>query len=98
MNKQPPQSPEKSKHSILRRVLEDTTVLLTTAGLITLFCQVIDVNAQKTAAYSLSATLLATCCLYKKWINKSIPSALVVGLLLGLATVFFFNYQDILLK
>jgi len=79
-------------------ILTQLGLILTPAGIIALFCQVLDVSPQSTAAISLSAAALTSICIYRKLINKSIPAALFAALLVGLATVFFFNYKNILLK
>ena len=82
----------------MKRVLNDLGVLLIPPGAVSLFCQVLDISAQRTAAYSLVTMLLIACCYYRGLINSKVPSALVIALLVGLSTIFFFNYQNILLK
>jgi len=37
-------------------------------------------------------------CVYRRAINSYVPASLLMALLIGLAAVFFFNYQNILLK
>jgi hypothetical protein len=94
----PPTTTRRPRRSTLRRALEEAALLLASAGVVTLFCQVLDISVQKTAVYSLASLLLVVCCVYKRWLNDNVPSALVIGLLIGLATIFFYNFQNILLK
>jgi hypothetical protein len=68
------------------------------ASLIALFCGVLDVSARSTAAVSLLAVVLTTNCIYRRYLNQKLPSSLLTALLVGLATAFFLNYQNILLK
>ena len=82
----------------LPSVLTQLGLILAPAGVIALFCQVLDVSPQSTAAVSLAAVFLTSICVYRRFINRYFPSALLTALLIGLATVFFFNYQNILLK
>lgn len=79
-------------------ILAQLGLILTPAGLIAIFCQVLDVSAQAIAAGSLASAVLTTICIYRKFINRKVPSALLTALLVGLLTVFFFNYHNILLK
>jgi hypothetical protein len=82
----------------LRKILRECGVLLIPAGVVSLFCQLIGVGPQKTAAYSIETILLIVCCLNRKWINTKVPSALVLSLFFGLAGIFYINYQTILFK
>jgi hypothetical protein len=84
--------------SKLNIVLNELGILLIPPGIVSLFCQLLDISTQKTAAYSLTAMLLIVCCLHRSWINSKIPSAFLLASMLGLAAVFFLNYQNILLK
>jgi hypothetical protein len=85
-------------HDSLPTALTQLGLILTPAGLIALFCQILGVSSQATAASSLASAVLTAICIYRRYINHKIPSALLTALLVGLAAVFFFNYQDILLK
>lgn len=82
----------------LPSALTQLGLILTPAGLIALFCQVLDVSPQTTAASSLASAVLTTICIYRKPINRKVPSALLIALLVALGAVFFFNYHNILLK
>jgi hypothetical protein len=82
----------------LRIVLAELAILFIPTVVVTLFCQVMDISSQKTAVYSLITIALIACCLYRNWINKHVSSALTVALLFLLSAIFFFNYQNILLK
>lgn len=66
--------------------------------IITLFCEVLHVPTATNAAISIGTILIISLCLYRDWINSRVPASLVLALLLGLAFVFFINYQNILLK
>lgn len=87
-----------AERSTLSRVLTQSGMLLASAGVIALFCQVLDVSARATAIASFAAFLLASICVYRRIINRYVPSALVMALLIALGMVFFFNYKNILLK
>jgi hypothetical protein len=82
----------------LPTALTQLGLILTPAGLIALFCQILGASSQTTAASSLASAILTAICIYRRYINRKIPSALLTALLVGLAAVFFFNYEDILLK
>jgi len=73
-------------------------LILAPAGLIALFCQVLDASNRTTGASSLAAVFLTSICVYRRPINLYVPSSLLMGLLVALTAVFFFNYQNILLK
>jgi len=79
-------------------ILTQIGLILAPAGLIALFCQVLDASSRTTGATSLAAVLLASICIYRKVINRYVPASLLTALLVALAAVFFFNYQNILLK
>jgi hypothetical protein len=81
-----------------KHVLSDLGMLLTPTTLVALFCTSIGVDAQRTAIYSLAAVVFVACCYYRTWISASIPSALVLAFTVGLGTIFFANYGNILLK
>jgi hypothetical protein len=91
-------SPEQTESRSLTSVLTQIGLILTPAGLIAAFCQVLSVSSQATGAASLATVFLTSICIYRKTINRYIPAALSLALLVGLGTVFFFNYQNILLK
>jgi hypothetical protein len=79
-------------------VLTQLGLIVAPAGLIALFCQVLDASSRTTGATSLAAVFLATICVYRKFINRYVPASLLTALLVGLVVVFFFNYQNLLLK
>jgi hypothetical protein len=81
-----------------KRLIHELGTLLVPAGAVGLFCQVMGIDAQRTAAYSIASILFVTCCLHRGWINTKIPSALVLAVTVGLGTIFFFNFQNLLLK
>jgi hypothetical protein len=88
----------RSKLDALPGALAQIALIGAPAGLIALFCGVLNVSAQATAAVSLLSVVLTTNCIYRKRINRLIPSSLLTALIVGLSTIFFLNYQDILLK
>src|SRR5258708_21309341 len=91
-------SPEQTEPRSLMSVLTQIGLILAPAGLIAAFCQVLDVSSQATGAASIATIFLTSICIYRRAINRYIPAALLLALLIGLGTVFFFNYKHILLK
>ena len=87
-----------SPPDVLPSLLAQVGLIAAPASIIALFCGVLGVSPQSTAAISLLSVLLTTNCIYRKRINRVLPSSLLTGLLVGLAAIFFLNYQDILLK
>lgn len=81
-----------------KKILNEVGLLLVPAGAVGLFCQVLSVDAQRTAVYSFTAVLFVLCCLHRSWINTWVPSALVLAVFIGFGAIFFFNYENILLK
>jgi hypothetical protein len=79
-------------------ILAQVGLILAPAGVIALFCQVLDASNRTTGATSLAAVFLTSICIYRKPINRYVPSSILTGLLVALCAVFFFNYQNILLK
>ena len=79
-------------------LLAQIGLILAPAGLIALFCQVLDASNRTTGATSLAAVFLTSICIYRRPINRYVPSSILTGLLVALSAVFFFNYQNILLK
>lgn len=79
-------------------LLTQIGLIVAPASIIALFCGVLDVSARSTAAVSLLAVVLTTNCIYRRYLNQRLPSSLLTALLVGLATAFFLNYQNILLK
>lgn len=73
-------------------------LILGPASLVALFCQVLDASNRTTGASSLAAVCLTSICIYRRQINRTIPPTLLTALLVALGAVFFFNYQNILLK
>jgi hypothetical protein len=90
--------PESAASVTTAKVLTQIGLILTPAGLIALFCQVLDVSSRTTGVTSLAAVLLTSICVYRQFINRRVPASLLTALLVALAAVFFFNYQNILLK
>ncbi|MBM3775140.1 MAG: hypothetical protein FJW37_08250 [Acidobacteria bacterium] len=82
----------------MRRIFNELALLLIPTSVVTLFCQFIGVSQRETAAYSLATVLFVACCLHRSWINSRVPSALVLAICIGLVAIFYFNYEDILLK
>ncbi len=97
-NTRMPKDPGLNETGALPTVLAQVGLIATPAGLIALFCQVLDVSAQSTAAMSLASVFLTSICVYRRFINRHFPSTILTALLVALATVFFFNYKNILLK
>lgn len=96
---QPVETPkEPVESSTLVGILTQLGLIVTPAGIIALFCQVLDASSRTTGATSLAAVFLASICVYRRFINRYVPASLLTALLVGLAAVFFFNYQNILLK
>jgi hypothetical protein len=79
-------------------LLTQIGLIVTPASLIALFCGALDVSARSTAAISLLSVLLTANCLYRKRLNHFVPSSLLTALLIGCVAVFFFSYQNVLLK
>jgi hypothetical protein len=79
-------------------ILAQVGLILAPAGLIALFCQVLDASNRTTGATSLAAVFLTSICIYRRQINRYVPSSILTGLLVALCAVFFFKYQNILLK
>lgn len=82
----------------LPSILSQLGLLLVPAGVIALFCQVLEVTPQITGAASLATVFLTGICIYRGQINRLVPSSLLAALLVGLAMLFFVNYPHILLK
>ncbi|HEU4688405.1 MAG TPA: DUF5919 domain-containing protein [Vicinamibacterales bacterium] len=80
------------------RILSDLGMLLGPTTLVALFCAAIGVDPQRTSIYSLAALMFVACCYYRAWISATVPSALVLATSVGLGTIFFMNYGNILLK
>jgi hypothetical protein len=87
-----------SNWDALPSVLAQTGLILTPAGVIALLCQALDVSARATAVTSLASVLLISICIYRRIINRYIPSTLLTASMVGLGLVFFFGYQHILWK
>lgn len=83
---------------ITKTILNELGVLLVPTALVTLFCQLLKIDDQATAGYSICAVLFLTCCVHRGWINARVPSSLILAVLIGFGTIFFFNYRNILLK
>ena len=79
-------------------LLTQIGLILAPAGLVALFCQVLEASNRTTGASSLAVVFLTSICIYRRPINRYVPSSLLTGLLVALSAVFFFNYQNILLK
>ena len=94
--------PPARRHGKLRKALPALVVglglVLTPAGLIALFCQLLDVSAQSTAAVCLLSVAIMTISMFRRAINNKVPAVLPLGLLCALASIFFFSYKNILLK
>jgi hypothetical protein len=82
----------------LPSALKQFGLVLTPVGIIAVFCQVLNASPGVTGVASIATILLTSICLYRRYINKHVPSALLSALLIGLGVVFFANYQNILLK
>lgn len=83
---------------LLPHLLAQISALLAPAGLVALFCQVLDVSPQTTATYSLLTVAMMALLLYPHHINRAIPSAFALALMVILGAAFFFSYKNILLK
>ena len=81
----------------LKAVIIGLGVVLTPTGLIGLFCQLLNVSAQNTAAVCLLVVAVITICMFRVKINR-IPSVIPLVLLCVFASIFFFSYKNILLK
>src|SRR5580658_8323602 len=79
-------------------VLEQIALIAAPATIIGFFCVVLHVPEVSNAAVCLLSSVLTAICIYRRRLNRAVPSALLAALLVGLATVFFLNYQNILLK
>jgi len=73
-------------------------LVLAPTGLIALFCQLLNMSSQNTAGVSLLCVAIITLCMFRRSINRRIPAVYPLGLLLGMFAVFFFSYQNLLLK
>lgn len=82
----------------ISRILGDLGTLLGPTTLVALFCAALGVDSQRTAIYSIATVSFIACCYYRSWLSARIPSALVLATVVGLGTIFFFNYGNILLK
>jgi hypothetical protein len=82
----------------LFRVLAHVSALLAPAGLVALFCQVMEVSPQNTAAFSLITISTVALLLYRRQLSRRVPSPVVLGFMLMLASVFYFSYKNILFK
>lgn len=89
---------ENAQGGALPTILTQIGLILAPAGLVALFCQVLDASNKTTGAASLACVFLTSICIYRRIINQYIPSTLLMGLLVAMGAVFFFNYQNILLK
>jgi hypothetical protein len=79
-------------------ILTQIGLILAPAGLVALFCQVLEASNRTTGASSLAVVFLTSICIYRRPINRYVPSSILTGLLVALSVVFFFNYQNLLLK
>jgi hypothetical protein len=79
-------------------ILTQLGLVLTPVGIIALFCQVLDASPKTTGVASIASVSLTSICIYRRFINRRVPSALLSALLIGLGVVFFANYQNILVK
>jgi hypothetical protein len=84
--------------SILPGLLASLGMIGTPTGVVAIFCKIMNVSDQTTSAISLATMCIVAICLFRQSINQRVPAALLLGLLIGLAAVFFLNYQNILLK
>jgi hypothetical protein len=89
---------DRQGQDVLPGVLTQIGLILAPAGLVALFCQVMDASSRTTGATSLAVVFLTSICIYRRIINRYVPASLLTALLVALAIVFFFNYQNILLK
>ncbi len=94
----PESTVEPAASPVLVGLLTQLGLIIAPAGIIALFCQVLETSSRTTGAASLATVFLASICVYRRAINSYVPASLLMALLIGLAAVFFFNYQNILLK
>lgn len=87
-----------STNSSITKVQKTLGLLFTPVGVIALFCNVLGVSGQNTASISLAAVTLTAICLYRRAINTTVPSSLVLALLIALTATFTLNYEHILFK
>ena len=82
----------------LSSVQKTLGLLFTPVSLIALLCNLLGLTGQNTAAISLASILITAIILYRGFINRTIPSSILCGLIVGLVAVFTANYEHILFK
>jgi hypothetical protein len=73
-------------------------LLFAPVSVIALLCNVLGLSVRNTASISLASIILTAIILYRGAINRTVPSSLVCGLLVGLVAVFTANYEHIIFK
>lgn len=82
----------------LRKAIEELALILTPPSLAAILCQILDVNNKDTAVISLVVAVVIGLCVHRSLINQYISSALTAGIVVLLGTIFYFQYDTILMK
>lgn len=86
------------ERSRLQKLLTNLSLLLGPASLVGLAAPLADISARDTAVLSFATIVLISLCHYRQKINTTIPSALALAMLSSLALLYYFTYDNILLK
>ncbi|WAK01354.1 hypothetical protein [Methylobacter sp. YRD-M1] len=82
----------------LQKLLTELGLFLGPASLVGLAAPVADISSRDTAILSFATIILISLCHYRQKINSTIPSALALAVLFTLALLYYFTYDNILLK
>lgn len=85
-------------HGKLYAILSQLGLILGPATVVALFCQFADMSPRNTAAVAIAVVLFVALCLNRSWINQALSSTLVVGVSLVGLLVYYFTYENILIK
>ncbi len=80
------------------KILTDIGLILGPATLVGIFAPVMDISTRDTAVLSLATVFLISLCHYRQKVNSFVPSSLALAILLVCILIYYFAYENILLK
>lgn len=86
------------EQSKIHKLLTDTGLILSPATVVGLFAPLMGVSTRDTAVLSLATIILVSLCHYRHIINSSVSSVLSLAILVVCGLVYYFTYENILLK